>query len=205
MAKRRQELIVPKGENKILLHVCCAPCSGGIIETLQDAGIALTVFFFNPNIHPRPEYEKRKAECMRFCEKRSVPFVDADYDTKAWFAAVKGLEKAPERGERCSACFTLRLMRTADYAAGHSFKVFATTNGISRWKDMAQVNACGAAAAAAHPGLTFWNYNWRKASRIGEINLPGGSERMREVTTAEHFYQQDYCGCIYSRGGNRAR
>ena len=168
----RQELKVPNGQNKILLHTCCAPCSGEIIEALIQANIQFTIFFYNPNIHPVKEYEMRKDENKLFAEKHHIPFVDADYDTEEWFARAKGLEYEPERGLRCTMCFDMRLERTALYAYENDFSVFATSLGISRWKDLNQVNECGRRAASHYENLIFWDQNWRKK---------GGSSRMIEI------------------------
>jgi len=176
------------------------------MEAMTASGIDYTIFFYNPNIHPREEYQIRKQENIRFAEKMAIPFVDADYDLENWFARVKGLEWEPERGARCTACFEMRFERTALYAVEHGFRVFTSSLGISRWKDMDQINACGARAASRHPGLAYWTFNWRKK---------GGSERMIEISKREHFYQQEYCGCVYSlrdtnkwrlqRGGEKVR
>lgn len=167
------------------------------MEAIRLAGINYTIFFYNPNIHPRKEYELRKSENIRFAEKEGVPFVDADYDTDNWFARAKGLEWEPERGERCTMCFDMRFERTALYAHEHGFSVITSCLGISRWKNMAQINASGGRAAARYPGMVYWTYNWRKN---------GGAERMVEISKRENFYQQEYCGCIYSlRDSNRWR
>lgn len=179
----------PQGAGKVLLHSCCAPCSGEVMETIRRAGIDYTIFFYNPNIHPRKEYELRKEENIRFAEKEGVAFVDADYDTDNWFARAKGMEWEPERGVRCSMCFDMRFERTALYAHEHGFSVITSCLGISRWKNMKQINDSGERAAAHYPGMSYWTYNWRKN---------GGSERMVEVSKREKFYQQEYCGCIYS-------
>ncbi len=104
----REKLKLPGNANKLLLHSCCAPCSGELMEALSASGIDFTIFFYNPNIHPRKEYEIRKNENIKFAQKMNIPFVDADYDTSNWFARVKGLEFEPERGARCSACFDMR-------------------------------------------------------------------------------------------------
>src|SRR6202451_3164288 len=104
----RQKLVPPHGHHKVLLHSCCAPCSGEVMEALSASGIDYTIYFYNPNIHPREEYELRKQENIRFAEKEKVPFVDADYDTDNWFARAKGLEHEPERGARCTMCFDMR-------------------------------------------------------------------------------------------------
>lgn len=182
-------LVLPADARRLLLHSCCAPCAGGILESLVDAGVSVTLFFCNPNIHPRDEYLLRKEEQQRFAAGLGVPFVEDDYDPAAWLQQMRGLEEEPERGERCRACFRMRLESTAAYAATHGFNLFATALGISRWKDLAQVNEAGLAAAQKYPAVAFWPYNWRKQ---------GGSQRMVAVTRRENFYRQPYCGCVYS-------
>lgn len=159
------------------------------MEAILASGIDLTILFYNPNIHPRREYEIRKQENIRFAEKMNVPFVDADYDMDNWFKRVKGLEWSPERGERCTKCFDMRFERTALYGHEHGFKVITSSLGLSRWKDMEQINGCGVRAADRYEGMTYWTYNWRKH---------GGSHRMYEIAKREEFYQQEYCGCVYS-------
>ena len=185
----RRKLKAPNGEKTILLHSCCAPCEGEVLETLLASGITPTVFFYNPNIHPKGEYEIRKGEDKKFCEKIGVKHIDSDYDTNNWFKRVKGLEWEPERGARCSVCFDMRFERTALYAHENGYNLFSSSLGISRWKNMEQINGCGERAASKYEGLTYWTYNWRKA---------GGSQRMIEISKREAFYQQEYCGCVYS-------
>ena len=190
-------LKTPDDSTHILLHSCCAPCSSPIMDDILAAGINFTVLFYNPNIHPLAEYTLRKEENIRYAQQIGVPFIDLDYDKDNWFARVKGLEHEPERGERCTACFDMRFERTALYAVEHGFSVFSSTLGISRWKDMNQINASGGRAAARYPNLHYWDYNWRKH---------GGSQRMIENAKREQFYQQEYCGCVYSlRDSNRYR
>jgi predicted adenine nucleotide alpha hydrolase (AANH) superfamily ATPase len=186
---QRYTLNVPQGHKRVLMHSCCAPCAGEIMEAMVASGIDLTIFFYNPNIHPRHEYEIRKQENIDFAQKMNIPFIDADYDTSNWFSRVKGLEMAPERGERCTVCFDMRFERTALYAFEHGFSVITSSLGISRWKDMDQINGCGERAAARYPSMVYWTYNWRKE---------GGSARMYEIAKRENFYQQEYCGCVYS-------
>lgn len=182
---------------RILLHSCCAPCAGEVIDALLASDIATTVFFYNPNIHPQAEYEIRKQENIRFCQKRGVTFIDADYDVDNWFDRARGLENEPERGARCTACFDMRFERTAAYANNHGFRLISSTLGISRWKDMNQINNCGQRAAARFANMQYWTFNWRKN---------GGSQRMIELAKAENFYQQEYCGCVFSlRDTNRWR
>jgi predicted adenine nucleotide alpha hydrolase (AANH) superfamily ATPase len=183
-------LELPEGaDNKLLLHSCCAPCVGDLMERMIESGIELTIFFYNPNIHPKKEYLIRKEENIRFAEKLNIPFIDADYDVQNWFLRAKGLEQAPERGERCTKCFDMRFERTALYAHENGFKLISSSLGISRWKNMDQINDCGTRAAANYPDIAYWTYNWRKA---------GGAERMYQIAKREEFYKQEYCGCIFS-------
>jgi predicted adenine nucleotide alpha hydrolase (AANH) superfamily ATPase len=189
-AKEERPLLEPPhGEKQVLLHSCCAPCAADVMSEMTRSGIDYTILFYNPNIHPKREYELRKEENVRYAEKLGVPFVDLDYDTDNWFARVEGLEWEPERGKRCTVCFDMRFERSALYAKEHGFKVFTSSLGISRWKNMEQINDCGQRAAARHEDLTYWTFNWRKQ---------GGANRMIDISKDERFYQQEYCGCIYS-------
>lgn len=183
------DLRVPMDEKKVLLHSCCAPCSGELMEAMILSGIELTLFFYNPNIHPKREYDIRKRENIRYCEQMGIPFVDGDYDVQRWFRLAKGMEDAPERGERCSMCFDMRFLVTAQYAKEHGFKVFTSSLGISRWKDMNQINTSGLYAAKETGGVVYWTYNWRQK---------GGGARMYDIAKREGFYKQEYCGCVYS-------
>jgi predicted adenine nucleotide alpha hydrolase (AANH) superfamily ATPase len=183
------DLEAPNGQTNVLLHSCCAPCSGEVMEAMMKAGINLTIFFYNPNIHPKKEYEIRKQENIKYAQKLNIPFVDADYDVQNWFAKAKGMENEPERGKRCSMCFDDRFIKTAKYAFENNFKVFTSSLGISRWKNMDQINESGNYAASLFEGIIYWTYNWRKE---------GGGARMYEIAKRENFYKQEYCGCIYS-------
>jgi len=190
MKQKTQEPIVPpNGEKRVLLHSCCAPCSGSVIQDMHQAGLELTIFFYNPNIHPRKEYDIRKNENIRYAQKLGIPFVDADYDPDRWYKEMKGHEQDPERGQRCSMCFDMRFVKTAEYAHQNDFHVMTSCLGISRWKDFNQVTAAGQKAASLFPDLIYWGYNWRKQN---------GSQRMYEIAKEENFYQQEYCGCAYS-------
>jgi len=193
----RPVIKMPGNENSLLLHSCCAPCAGEIMEAVAASDIDTTVYFYNPNIHPIEEYEIRKEENKRYCDKLGFKFIDADYDKDNWFERIKGLEDEPERGARCTQCFDMRFERSALYAHENNFKVFATTLGISRWKNMDQINDSGKRAAQRYNTVEYWDFNWRK---------DGGSSRMIEISKEENFYQQEYCGCVYSlRDTNRWR
>ena len=188
-ASPKHLLDVPEQTTRILLHSCCAPCSGAVIECVLANGLEPTVFYYNPNIYPQAEYELRKAENIRFVESLHLPFVDGDYDHNGWKETVIGLENEPERGRRCLVCFKMRLKATAQYAAEHGFTVFSTTLAASRWKDLKQIAEAGHEAASLFPSLTFWPQNWRKG---------GLDKRRTELIKLYGFYNQSWCGCEYS-------
>ena len=186
---KREPLVTPSGQGTLLLHSCCAPCAGEIMQALKISSIKTVLFFYNPNIHPQTEYLLRKDENKRYADKLQMEFVDADYDKENWFEHTKGLEWAPERGKRCTICFDMRFARTALYAYEHGYRLISSTLGISRWKNMEQINACGVRAALPYRDMEYWTFNWRKK---------GGSQRMIEISKRENFYKQEYCGCVYS-------
>lgn len=183
---KREKLKAPA--SPVLMHSCCAPCAGELMEAMVDSEIPFAIYFYNPNIHPTKEYEIRKNENIRYAEKMNIPFIDADYDAPRWFDETKGLENEPERGYRCTVCFDIRFEKTAEYAKANGYPVITSSLGISRWKNMDQINGCGVRAAEKH-GVEYWTYNWRKK---------GGGARMYEIAKRESFYKQEYCGCIYS-------
>jgi predicted adenine nucleotide alpha hydrolase (AANH) superfamily ATPase len=179
---------LPPG-TKVLLHSCCAPCSGAMIEQMRSEGHAVTILFYNPNIHPKEEYELRKDENKRYAKALDIPFVDLDYDTDEWFRQAQGMEFSPERGDRCTMCFDMRFARTAQYAQEHDFAVITTTNATSRWKDAEQVNASGARAVAQYDGVSWWFRDWQTEEM---------TQRKYKINAEERFYKQEYCGCIFS-------
>ncbi len=178
-----------KLEPAFLLHTCCAPCCGGIVESLLEKELPFTVFFYNPNIFPKNEYKKRKDDVVNFCNRTRTPFVDGDYEEGRWNDCIRGYENEPEKGKRCSLCFEFRLKSTALFASQFGFSAIATTLGISRQKDLTQVNNAGAKAVLDFPDIKFLPFDWRK---------DGGTERMKVVADREKFYKQNYCGCRFS-------
>ena len=140
-------LEVPGGGRKVLLHCCCAPCSGAVVECLVHNGIRPTLFFSNSNIAPREEYDHRRSELERYAALYGLPVVDDVYDHAAWMDFVvhgdAALAAAPERGGRCLGCFKFRLLRAARYAAANGFDTLATTLASSRWKSLGQVDEAG--------------------------------------------------------------
>ena len=192
MAKQKEIFQVPLGETKVLLHTCCAPCSSAIIECLMKHGVTPVIYYCNPNIYPREEYEIRKNECTRYAESLGLEIIDADYDHENWLECVKGLENEPERGGRCLKCFKLRLLRTAEYAAAHGIRVITSTLASSRWKSLDQINQAGQWACEQvcdGPGVTGWPHNWKKG---------GDQERRLQIIKEYGFYNQLYCGCEFS-------
>jgi predicted adenine nucleotide alpha hydrolase (AANH) superfamily ATPase len=167
------------------------------MEQMVAADIPFSIFFYNPNIHPKAEYEIRKSENIRFARDMNIAFIDADYDTDAWFTRIRGLEWEPERGARCTACFDMRFERTALFAHENGFPTITSSLGLSRWKDMTQINGSGIRAASRYNQVSYWTYNWRQN---------GGASRMYSISKREQFYKQEYCGCVYSlRDTNKHR
>ena len=191
MKKREEKLVAPGGVEKVLLHTCCAPCSGAIIEAMLNNGIEPVIYYCNPNIYPLEEYKIRKNECSRYAEKLGLQIVDADNDHSAWLECVKGLEAEPERGARCLRCFKLRLTACAKYAAENGFTVITSTLDSSRWKSHEQIVEAGNYAASLYENITYWDYNWRKG---------GLTARRAEIIKENDFYNQRYCGCEFSIG-----
>ena len=160
----------------------------------MKSGVTPVIYYCNPNIYPRAEYEIRKDECTRYARSLGLEIIDADYDHDDWLEAVKGLENEPERGGRCLRCFKLRLLRTAEYAAQRGIKVIATTLASSRWKSLDQINeagqwACDEAGRRLSGTPVWWSHNWRKG---------GLQERRLQIIKEYDFYNQQYCGCEFS-------
>lgn len=175
----------------VLLHSCCAPCSAAIIEWMLKNDITPVVYYYNPNIFPRDEYEKRKGEITRYCEKLGIRVIDGDWEHDLWRERVRGLELEPERGARCQCCFDLRLEKAAQKCSELGIKRFTTTLASSRWKTLSQVDAAGHAAEKKYPGVTYWEKNWRKG---------GLQDRRGELIKINNFYNQQWCGCEFSMG-----
>lgn len=173
----------------VLLHSCCAPCSAAILEWMLARDIEPILYFFNPNIFPRDEYEKRKGELVRHAKRLGVAIMDGDYDHDEWLAAVAGLENEPERGRRCAVCFRIRLTAAAQKCAQLGLETFTTSLASSRWKSLDQVNAAGFAAAARYQ-VRFWDKNWRK---------DGLQDRRNALLKEYGFYNQTWCGCEFSK------
>jgi len=172
----------------LLLHCCCAPCSSACLERLKDS-FEITVFFCNPNIEDA-EYEKRKAELIRFIgETGYAEILECGHDTGLYYSAIKGLEGEKEGGKRCEKCFYLRLKETAETAEKFGFGYFATTLTISPLKNARLINEIGEKLAEGKK--VKWLYSDFK-KKDGYLNSLRLSEKY-------NLYRQNYCGCVYSK------
>lgn len=182
------------GTKKVLLHICCASCAVYVHHKLtEDHGYHVTCFFYNPNIHPERECNARKAELERIAGLKNwdVAVIDDKDRThmKEWFRRVKGHEKEPERGERCSICFHMRLERAFQYAKEHNYDAVTSTLSISPYKVTRQINAEGEKLAQAY-GIDFLPENFKKQNGF---NI---GKKMAMDLGIEH---QNYCGCVFSK------
>ena len=177
---------------RLLLHACCAPCSSYCLEYLAQY-FSITLFYYNPNIHPAEEYAHRVAEAKRLVAslpvKHPVSFLEGTFDPQVFYDAVKGLEQEPEGGARCEVCYRLRLEEAARQAKEGSFDYFTTTLSISPLKDADKLNRIGEAVAADY-GVPHLPSNFKKKD---------GYKRSIELSKLYDLYRQDYCGCVFSK------
>ena len=177
---------------RLLLHVCCAPCSSYVMEYLS-AHFDITVHYYNPNIAPESEYRFRAAELQRLIREqphaRAVSYTEGAYDPDRFYAQSRGLEKEPEGGERCFRCYRLRLEETARLAQAEHFDYFTTTLSISPYKNAEKLNEIGAELAAQY-GVPYLASDFKKRN---------GYRRSCELSAEYGLYRQDYCGCVYSQ------
>lgn len=172
----------------LLLHSCCAPCSTAVIELLREC-FTLTVFFYNPNIYPQTEYEKRFAEQRRLLELWNIPMIDGGYDIREFYSRIGGHEQDGESGARCKICCSMRLERTAAVAAEKGFEWFTTTLSVSPLKNAAALNETGLALSEKY-GVKYLVSDFKKRDGyLKSVRLSG------ELG----LYRQNYCGCEFSR------
>lgn len=173
----------------LLLHSCCAPCSSYVIEYLQKY-FNITILYYNPNIYPKEEYEKRKNEQIRLINNfDNINFLDCDYDNDIYNKKIIGLENEPERGKRCNICFKLRLEKTALIAKKMNFEYFGTTLTVSPYKNAGLINEIGITLEKEY------NIKWL----YSDFKKQNGYKRSIELSKKYNLYRQDYCGCIYSK------
>ena len=176
----------------LLLHTCCAPCSSAVIEYLTNY-FNITVFYYNPNISPLEEYEKRKKEQIKFINefksKNKLNIIDCDYDEEAFKCIAKGLENEPEGGKRCHKCYNLRLEKTALKAKELGYDYFGTTLTVSPYKNSQVLNEIGRILEEKH-NIKYLYSDFKKKE---------GYKRSIELSKKYNLYRQNYCGCIYSK------
>ena len=179
---------IPKG-TRLLLHSCCAPCSSACLERLKEH-FQITVLYYNPNIDEEAEYEKRKAEQIRFLKETGwAEFLDCDHEAEKFIQMAKGMENEPERGKRCYACYALRLDKTAQVAKEKGFAYFATTLTLSPHKNAEWLNEIGENAG----GRYEVNYLYT------DFKKKGGYYRSIALSDEYGLYRQDFCGCRFSK------
>lgn len=179
----------------LFLHSCCAPCSSYVLEYLRHF-FRITVFYYNPNISMEPEYRKRVEEQKRLIQAYNdtleegypISIVEGDYEPEKFYEMAKGLEQCPEGGERCFACYELRLRKTAELALADKFDYFTTTLTISPLKNAGKLNEIGERLAEEY------SISWLPS----DFKKRGGYQRSIELSKEYELYRQNYCGCIYS-------
>ena len=186
--KMIEQMAEAKKGATLLLHSCCAPCSSTCLERLKDK-FKITVLYYNPNIDEEEEYEKRKAEQIRFLQETGwADFLDCDHEKEVFEEMAKGLEEEPERGRRCYQCYALRLEKTAKLAKEKGFDYFATTLTLSPHKNAEWLNEIG----EKEGGRYEVNY------LFSDFKKQGGYYRSTALSEEYHLYRQDFCGCKYS-------
>lgn len=190
---KMEEQIMKAGESpRLLLHVCCAPCSSSVLERLGEI-FEITCLFYNPNITEEEEYQKRLLELQRFVgalkTKYKVSILEGRYQKEEFFEISKGLEKEPERGKRCLRCYQLRLEETARLAEEYHYPFFATTLTLSPYKNSDAINEIG----------KILDEKYQPSYLYSDFKKKNGYKRSIELSLEYHLYRQDYCGCIYSK------
>lgn len=175
---------------KLLLHVCCAPCSSYVLEYLSGY-FDITLYYYNPNISPIEEFNLRHDELCRLVKETesTADIVKAEYDPESFYAIAKGREDQPEGDERCFLCYRLRLSKSGRYAKENGFDYFTTSLSISPYKNAEKLNLIGQ-EIADHLGIKYLLSDFKKKN---------GYKRSIELSKEHQLYRQDYCGCIYSK------
>lgn len=175
--------------NKILLHACCAICSAYPIEMLKNSGYEVVVYFYNPNIFPREEYERRIEAERTLCKHFDVELIEGEYEPQKYFEYVQGYEDCPEKGARCELCFRLRLEETACKARALGIDTFTTSIVISPHKNFTTLTRIGEEIAATE-GLNYLAIDFKKKDGFLKTN---------KISRELCLYRQNYCGCKFSQ------
>ncbi len=175
-------------DNKLLLHACCGICSGYPISLLKDMGYSLTVYFYNPNIYPEGEYQKRLNAEKTLCRHYEVELIEGEYLPEEFYACAKGLENEPEKGKRCEKCFELRLRKSAQMAKHLGIKNFTTSIVISPHKSFQKLTDIGEHIAQEYD-LNYIAIDFKKKDGFLKTN---------KISKELGLYRQNYCGCRFS-------
>lgn len=193
----------------LLLHACCGPCSSYVLEYLSKY-FQITVLYYNPNIYPQAEYERRLAELKKLYEvfppalDTGVKVVECEYNPEQFYEAVgvraePELATEPEKGERCRRCYKLRLERAAKYAAQNHFDYFCTSLSISPFKDAVKINELGVEIERSLLADTATETSEKSPKWLfSDFKKKGGFKRSLELSEEYGMYRQNYCGCVYS-------
>ena len=179
---------------KLLLHSCCGPCSSYVIDYLKDY-FSITILYYNPNIEPKTEYEKRKQEQIKLIKEfnnKDINILDIDYDNESYRSVIKGHEKDLEGGERCHICYELRLSKTAKMAKELGYDYFCTTLTVSPYKNSYVINEIGEKLQKEF--LIQWLYS--------DFKKKDGYKKSIELSKKYNLYRQNYCGCLFSKEGS---
>lgn len=174
--------------NKILLHACCGICSGYPISFLQDMGYQVMVYFYNPNIFPTEEYQRRLIAERTLCKHFNCELIEENYNPQEFYEVAKGFENEPERGLRCDKCFELRLNRTAQKAVQLEIKNVTTSIVISPHKNFAKISEIGKQIAKEY-NLNYLDMDFKKKDGFLKTN---------KISRELNLYRQNYCGCKFS-------
>lgn len=180
-----------KTKQKLLLHACCAPCSSAVLERVTPY-FDVTLFFYNPNITDKTEYDYRLEELHRFVTAvygDTVKITEGDYESDKFFETAKGNETLPEGGKRCFDCYYLRLLKTAETAKVGLYDCYCTTLSVSPYKNAEKLNEIGN-AVAEKIGVKFLPSDFKKRQ---------GYVRSIELSKEYGLYRQNYCGCVFSK------
>ena len=175
-------------KNKIIIHTCCGICSGYPISYLKDIGYEVIAYFYNPNIYPIEEYQKRLDAERKLCEHFGIKLVEGEYNTERYFDFIKGFENEPEKGLRCDKCFELRLRQTAQFAKSVGIKDFTTSIVISPHKNFQKISKIGENIAQEY-NLNYLAIDFKKKDGFLKTN---------KISKELNLYRQNYCGCKYS-------
>lgn len=176
-------------KDKIILHACCAICSAYPVSYLTDAGYSVTVYFYNPNICPDSEYQKRLTAQRTLCEHFGVELIEGAYDRERFLNCAKGLEEEPEKGKRCIECFKLRLEKTAQFAKASGIENFTTSIVISPHKNFALLSSLGKEIAKQY-SLNYLDIDFKKKDGFLKTN---------KISKELSLYRQNYCGCEFAQ------